>query len=336
MNQDMNNQNPTPINPINPTNINGVQPAEQTQNQMPGMQNTNSQPDTISPQQLNMMGANNNVTPQTNIISEGAQTTQASQMNIAPQEPAPTPTPVNNGISNLMTQNSEQPNTKNELPNPSVNNMQNTNTYYEPEKEKKKIPVIVIVAILFVILGAVYYIFIYPKMMNKNNNNNDTNTTPAEEATSVVKTTWEKYASLRTGELGTQNSLTGAYRILSDDETYITITDKEFTIYQSKNNLSDNYTQGIFTVVKGKEAANNVGLDSDSIINNSDGLITEEDIYTLTMTTIKEVTNGEEKIGLNQNYNQVWILKNHGTEGIEAQVVDIDQPITTYYVKVSD
>ena len=340
MNQDMNNQNPTPINPVNPTNINGVQPqpAEPVQNQMTGMPNTNqpmptSQPDAISPQQLNMMGAENNVTPQTNIISEGPQASSMPQMNIQQPEPAPAPTPINNGISNLISQNSEQPNTTNGLPNQPVNNVQNTNTYFEPEKEKKKVPVLVIIAIICIIFAAVYYFLIYPTMFN---NNNNTNTTPVEETTTTVTTTWDKYASLRTGDLGTQKTITGAYRILSDDETYITLTETEFTIYQSKNNLSDNYTQGTLTVSKGKEAANNAGLDTDSIISDSEGLITEDDFYTLTMNTVKEVTNGEEKIGLNQDYTQVWILKSHGTEGIESQVINIDQPVTTYYVKVSD
>ena len=34
--------------------------------------------------------------------------------------------------------------------------------------------------------------------------------------------------------------------------------------------------------------------------------------------------------------NYVWIIVDHGEDGIEAQVMDIDSYDTSYYVKISD
>ena len=363
MNQDMNNINNTNINqvpnnvpftPINTTNINGPQvvqsaPVTGTEQQvinptpavtaMPtaNIQSTPEQtPMTpeVNNSALNIMSGTPQPIPdaQPQIVIPQVGELPVEQQTITPTPTAqPQPTTTNNEATNFTIPNAEQtPSTP--QPVPSVTEQVSAPVEEELYKEKKKVPVLVIIAGIFVIIGIVYYIFVFPKLMNGGESTTPEQQTPANTTTeNDTRTAWEKYASLRGEQVSTIKDINGGFRILADTETYYVFKDNSFNMYQSVNNLEDNYTEGTLTVSKGKEFAMTAGIDETKLADFEDG-----DIYTLVMTPTKEVTNGETKTDLTEEWTQIWILKDHSTEGIEAEVLNITQPTTSNYVKISD
>ena len=355
MNQDINNLNNqvptgTPVTPAAPVGINSVTPPQPVP--APTVLPTEQVTTTIPTEPINVVPEppvqnTTLVEPQPTTIATPTPEPPVEQSNgalniMGTQQPAPVtePTPVGPVATSFPTEptvNSSVnglPNEQTITPTPTTSSIPD-----EPvEQEKKKVPALVIVAVIFIIIGIVYYIVVFPKLMNKGNTTTNEQTNNGEN-TGEVTNNWEQYASLRGDQIGTTKNMNGAFRILSDAETYWVFGDTEFTMYQSVNNLTDNYTQGTSEIKKGKAEAITAGIDEttlDTLISESNGTITEEDIYTLIMTPTKEVTNGATNTEIGQTWTQIWILKNHGTEGIEAQVINIEQPTTTYYVKVSD
>ena len=154
---------------------------------------------------------------------------------------------------------------------------------------------------------------------------------------------WNRFSHLRTGNLGKISYITGGWRILEDSEEYWEFSGGQFFWYKSINNKNDNYWQGTVQILYGKEGLKSVGLDEskvDSIIAQSNGKVTSADIYALSLTPTKIISGGVDKTSTNlpagTKWKHVWILVNHGTEGIEAQTIDLDTAQTTYYVKVKD
>ena len=76
----------------------------------------------------------------------------------------------------------------------------------------------------------------------------------------------------------------------------------------------------------------------EDIISRSNGRISSYDIYTIICTPTKIIENGVDKSATNITDNAkwiyVWILINHGNEGIEAQVLNLDTGEISSYVKI--
>lgn len=156
-------------------------------------------------------------------------------------------------------------------------------------------------------------------------------------------TNWNRYSSVRTGTLGTNLNINGGWRILSDSETYWTFKNNEFWWYKSVNDLNDNYWYGTTEIVTGKEGLAKVGLNEnsiESITSQSGGKVTADNIHAIIMTPTKIISNGEDKSSTNipedSKWTYVWILVDHGSEGIEAQVLNVNTYDTSYYVKIND
>lgn len=154
---------------------------------------------------------------------------------------------------------------------------------------------------------------------------------------------WNLYSNLRAGELGSNKSIEGGWRILSDSETYWTFRDGQFWWYKSVNDLSDNYWYGTTQIYTGEEGLAIAGLDEsslDSITEMSGGSVLADDIYTVVLTPTYLLLDGEdmseENIPEGFTWNMIWIIVDHGTEGLEAQVLDMASYETSYYVKVVD
>ncbi len=154
---------------------------------------------------------------------------------------------------------------------------------------------------------------------------------------------WNIYSELRTGNLGKQMDITGGWRILSDSETYWEFKNGKFWWYQSVNDLNDNYWYGDVQIVKGKKGLQMVGIDEsaiDRIISQSSKEISEDDINTIIMTPTKIISGGVDKsntnIPDNSVWKYVWIIVNHGSEGIEAQTFNVLNYDVSYYVKIKD
>ena len=154
---------------------------------------------------------------------------------------------------------------------------------------------------------------------------------------------WNRYSSLRTGNLGKKANITGGWRILGDSESYWELKNNSFYWYKSVNDLNDNYWYGTTKVLSGKNGFKAVGLEQskiDDIISRSKGNITANDIYTIVCTPTKIISDGVDKsatnIPANSKWNYVWIIVDHGKEGIEAQVLNVNTGDTSYYVKIID
>ncbi len=152
---------------------------------------------------------------------------------------------------------------------------------------------------------------------------------------------WNTYQSARSDSLGIKKTIEGGWRILANSEEYWTFKDGEFYYYKSVNDLNDNYYQGTYKVYTGKTGAAKVGIEGsriDAIVSRNKG-IKETDIYTIILTPKKIISGGEDKSSTNlgsEDWQNVWILVDHGKEGIEGQSINVKSGETSYYVKIKD
>ena len=152
---------------------------------------------------------------------------------------------------------------------------------------------------------------------------------------------WNTYKSARSGNLGSKKTIEGGWRILANSEEYWTFKNGEFYYYKSVNDLNDNYYQGTYKVYTGKTGAAKVGIEEskiEAIVSKNKG-IKETDIYTMILTPKKVISGGVDKSETNlgsEDWHIVWILVDHGKEGIEGQQLNVKTADTSYYVKVKD
>lgn len=154
---------------------------------------------------------------------------------------------------------------------------------------------------------------------------------------------WNLYSSLRSGKLGKVVNLTGGWRTLSDSEDYWYFKDGKFWWYKSVNDLNDNYWYGTTEIIKGKDGLTKAGLDSENvntIITNSNGQVSADDIYTVILTPTKIISGGVDKSSTNipdgTKWTYIWIVVDHGKEGIEGQVLNMQNNSALYFVKLED
>lgn len=154
---------------------------------------------------------------------------------------------------------------------------------------------------------------------------------------------WNRYKDLRSGNISHNKAISGGWRILSDSETYWVFKNNEFWWYKSVNDLDDNYWYGTTEIVTGKDGLKKAGLSEDKvdqIIKQSNGNVTANDIYTIICTPTKIISDGVDKSSTNipedYKWTYVWIVVDHGTEGVEAQVLNMSVYETSYYVKLND
>lgn len=154
-------------------------------------------------------------------------------------------------------------------------------------------------------------------------------------------TNWERYKSVRSGDLGSIKSIVGSWKILNDSKEYFEFNANDFYYYKDYTDLSDNYYYGTYEVYTGKTGTAKVGVSDDkvdSLITNSNGKITENDIKTIIFKPTKLIASGEDKSSniKNNEIKYIWIFVDHGSEGIEGQVLNISEGNTLYFVKSSD
>lgn len=153
---------------------------------------------------------------------------------------------------------------------------------------------------------------------------------------------WNRYSSLRQGKLGTKKDINGGWNILSDSESYWVFKNGEFWWYKSKDDLTDNYWYGKTRILTGKQGLKEVGLSEDKvdyITANAGGKVSASDIYTIILTPSKIISGGVDKSSTNitgEDWHMVWIIVDHGSEGLEAQVLNVKTSDTSYYVKIND
>ncbi len=156
-------------------------------------------------------------------------------------------------------------------------------------------------------------------------------------------TNWNMYYNVRTGDLGKVKNINGGWRSLSESETYWKFENGQFWWYKSINDLNDNYWYGTTQILTGKEGLSLAGIDEnklDTIVSNSSGNVTPNDVYTIVFTPNKVISGGLDKSSTNitpgETWTYIYILVDHGVEGIEAQVLNLQTYDTSYYVKISD
>lgn len=186
---------------------------------------------------------------------------------------------------------------------------------------------------------------IYEQTSTKQDDNSDGNVIYDDELYDFLNSlrNWNAYSELRTGNLGKIKSINGGWRILSDSEVYWKFEDGQFWWYKSLNDLDDNYWYGTTQILIGKAGMAVADIDEnkfDAMISNSSGKITENDVYTIVCTPTKFILNGVDKSNTDILEGITWtyicVLVDHGTEGIEAQVLDPINADIKYYVKIAD
>lgn len=186
---------------------------------------------------------------------------------------------------------------------------------------------------------------IYEQTSTKPDNNSDDNVIYDDDLYNSLNSlrNWNRYSELRTGNLGKVKSINGGWRILSDSETYWKFENGQFWWYKSVNDLNDNYWYGTTQVLTGKAGLTVAGIDEsklDTIVSNSSGNVIVNDVYTIVCTPTKIISGGVDKSDTNipegTTWTYVWILVDHGAEGIEAQVLNTGNYDTSYYVKIAD
>lgn len=149
---------------------------------------------------------------------------------------------------------------------------------------------------------------------------------------------WNMYSSVRSGSLGHNKDIDGGWKVLSSGHAYWVFKDGQYWWYESSEDLTDNYWYGTFR----RTTLDEVGISDENVerlIKNSSGKVTKDDLYALVLTPSKVIVDGEDKSSTNisgGDWHYVWILIDHGSEGIEAQILNTKNYDTSYYVKTSD
>ena len=154
---------------------------------------------------------------------------------------------------------------------------------------------------------------------------------------------WNRYAELRTGDLGKVKDINGLWRILAESEMSWKFENGEFWLYESYKDTDDNYWYGTTEIMTGKEGLLSAGLDPDKLdkmMLQSNGQVTEDDVYIIICTPTKIISDGVDKSDTNipegTTLDFIWVLVDHGEEGIEAQIGNITTGQIYYFVKIAD
>lgn len=154
---------------------------------------------------------------------------------------------------------------------------------------------------------------------------------------------WNMYKSVRSGDLGTQKTLNGSWKLLGTDKEYFVFDDTTFYYYKDYSDLENNYFYGTYVVYTGKSGASKVGIDGskvDNMISRSNGKISEDDVKTIILTPTKYIAeNGEDKsssLKAGSTLKYVMVMVDHDSEGIEGQLLNVEKQNISYYVKTSD
>ncbi|MBR2744538.1 MAG: hypothetical protein IKE01_04510 [Clostridia bacterium] len=153
---------------------------------------------------------------------------------------------------------------------------------------------------------------------------------------------WNRYSSSRQGASGMRKDINGEWKVLSSSDSYWVFKNNEFWWYKSQKDLNDNYWYGKTRIMTGKEGIKAVGLSEDNynrMIANNSGKVSENNIYTIIFTPSKIISDGTDKSSTNitgEDWHMVWILVDHGSDGLEAQVLNVKNQETSYYVKYKD
>ena len=139
-----------------------------------------------------------------------------------------------------------------------------------------------------------------------------------------------------------EEKINGGWKNIETDNYWV-FKKNEFWWYKSSDDLSDNYWYGTVDVLKGKSGLEFAGLSGskvDSIINQSDGKVTESDIYTLVLTPKKIISGGVDKSDVNipdgTTWTYIWIVVDNEEDGIYGQVLNMQSYETSYYEKKLD
>lgn len=155
-------------------------------------------------------------------------------------------------------------------------------------------------------------------------------------------TNWNRYSSSRQGAAGVKKDINGEWKLLGDSDGYWIFKNNEFWWYKSQSDLNDNYWYGSTKILTGREGIKSVGLSEDNfnqLLANNSGKVNADNIYTIIFTPSKIISNGVDKSSTNINgedWQMVWIIVDHGSDGLEAQVLNVKNQDTSYYVKYKD
>lgn len=95
------------------------------------------------------------------------------------------------------------------------------------------------------------------------------------------------------------SEIRGGWNSTSQGESYFYFEDDDtFYWYKSANDLKDNYYKGKMTIYQGQEALDDLGITQDRVdilVRNSNGKVTEENVYSLHLHPTYLISGGVDK-----------------------------------------
>ena len=154
---------------------------------------------------------------------------------------------------------------------------------------------------------------------------------------------WNQYKEIRQAHNnGKKMNLEGEWIILSGSEATWEFKNGEFWFYKSYNDKEDNYWYGTYEYKTGKDGLKLIGIDESRLENmlyQGNGSITAESVYGIVLHPKMIYADGQDKSATNmsgEDWHYVWVIVNHGDEGIEGQIGNVDTAQQQYYVKSQD
>ena len=139
----------------------------------------------------------------------------------------------------------------------------------------------------------------------------------------AVVENWNRYPSLRSGSIAKQPVLEGSWRIMGETETCWEFRGSTFRWYRSCNDLEDNYWYGEMEI-----------RDRDESPEEGDNF------YHIVCRPYGVIIDGEDRTSENMDENEeftvLWLIVDHGAEGIEGLASDTDRREINSYVKIKD
>lgn len=263
----------------------------------------------------------------------------------------------------------EVPNTinNNQVYNQNMNNnlyTQTPNYYNQPLQNKNNntkntVIIAAVIIVIFIFLAVVTFIvpFIYiVSKVDENQSNineyesnitndyNDSKDNDYSNDDDIINSlsSWNMYSNIRNKYLPSfTRNINGEWVLLSNtSDTYWVFNNNTFYWYKSITDLNDNYWFGTTKMYTGAEAFKQLGIDEskmNKIIINSKGKIVADDFVAVICTPTKLIADGKDKsntIKSNTIKKTLWVIVEHGSDGVEGQFLDISSNETAYYYKV--
>ena len=194
--------------------------------------------------------------------------------------------------------------------------------------------IIPVAVIGFFALAIVGWVTFFNLIKQKSNDSLATVTSEESVDDSLAMATSDESAD-DTSIIDTADDISPVYGGWESESYYEFREDGTYGWYKSSNDLSDNYYSGTYTVIKGYDACEHLGISFDKILDvmiNSEGQVLLNDIYCITCTPTYLVSGGVDKSDTLSgiSYDMLFVV----TGEKSAQGMLVSNYDTYYFTKI--